>query len=390
MLERIGDLLDEAVGTGGIPGAVAAVGRGPEVLGRWVTGWADTTPGSARPMAGGTVFDLASLTKLVGTTTLVLALAGMGCSGPAVGTGPAGGAGPAGGIGPGGSAGLADGGALGLDDPVTDYLPRFTACREGPVTIRHLLTHTSGLPATVEFFRTCSSREEVLDALCRTPLEAPPGAQVTYSDLGFIALGEVARVVTGEPLDAAVRRLVTGPLGLHATRFVPLGKTEAPLDAPAWPAGGVAATERREDGSPWTGVVHDENARAMGGVAGHAGLFAPLADLVRFAQWWVSDAAAPVPAALRRLAESDQTPGLAGRRGLGWTRAGDRWDILGPAWPPAAVSHTGFTGTSLALEATSGVWVVLLTNAVHFGRDHGAIKTLRRDVHAAVAAELLR
>jgi len=358
MLERIGDLLGEAAGTGRIPGAVAAVGRGPDMLGRWVTGWADTTPGSARPMAEDTVFDLASLTKLVGTTTLVLTLTGMGCPG--------------------------------LDDPVTDYLPRFAACREGPVTIRHLLTHTSGLPASVEFFRYCSSREEVLDALCRTPLEAPPGAQVTYSDLGFIALGEVARVVTGEPLDAAVRRLVTGPLGLRATRFVPLDKTEAPLDAPAWPAGGVAATERREDGSPWTGIVHDENARASGGVAGHAGLFAPLADLVRFVQWWVSDAAAPAPAALRRLAESDQTPGLAGRRGLGWTRIGDRSDILGPAWPPPAVSHTGFTGTSLALEAASGVWVVMLTNAVHLGRDNRAIKALRRDVHAAVAAELLR
>jgi CubicO group peptidase (beta-lactamase class C family) len=364
MLERIGGLLDEAAGAASIPGAVAAVGRGPEVLGRWVAGWADTSAGAERPMTAGTVFDLASLTKLVGTTTLVLGLAGVG--------------------------------ALALDDPVTDYLPGFAACREGPVTIRHLLTHTSGLPATVDFYRFCHSRQEVSVALCRTPLETPPGTRVTYSDLGFMALGEVARVVTGESLDAAVRRLVTGPLGLDSTGFVPLGKAgAAPLGpaprgtAPARPGEDVAATERREDGCPWTGVVHDENARASGGVAGHAGLFAPLADVVRFAQWWVSDAGAPVPEALRREAESDQTPGLAGRRGLGWSRIGDRWDILGRDWPPAAVSHTGFTGTSLALDPASGVWVVLLTNAVHFGRDSTRIKALRADVHKAVAEALL-
>lgn len=350
----IGGLLDAAVASGHIPGAVAAAGRGPEVLGPWVAGRADTTPGAERPVSAGTVFDIASLTKVVGTTTAVLALAAIG--------------------------------ALGLDDPVTDYLPGFTACREGPVTIRHLLAHTSGLPAMAGFHRWCHSREEVLDALLRTPLEVAPGSEVIYSDLGFMTLGEVARVACGAPLDVTVRRVVTGPLGMSSTRFAPRGAT------PVWPLSLVAATERRSDGDgrPWVGTVHDENARASEGVAGHAGLFSTLADLVRFAQWWVSDDDGPVPAALRRTAASDQTPGLAGHRGLGWVRIGDRFDILGPAWPPTAVSHTGFTGTSLALDPPSGVWAVLLTNAVHFGRDHTAIRALRRDVHAAVAAALLR
>lgn len=346
----VGVLLDAAVRSGQIPGAVAAAGRGPEVLGRWVTGWADTTPGAERPVTAGTVFDLASLTKVVATTTAVLALAARG--------------------------------ALGLDDPVTYYLPGFAACREGPVTIRHLLTHTAGLPATVEFYRWCGSREEVAEALLRTPLEAAPGSEVIYSDLGFMTLGEVARVVTGTPLDVTARRLVTGPLGMGSTGFAPLA---VPLTC-------VAATERRVggDGLPWVGTVHDENARASGGVAGHAGLFSTLADLVRFAQWWVSDDGGAVPAGLRRTAESCQTPGLAGGGGLGWARIGGGLDILGPAWPPTAVSHTGFTGTSLALDPASGVWVVLLTNAVHYGRDHTAIRALRRDVHAAVAEALLR
>ena len=349
----VGELLEAAVGSGQIPGAVAAAGRGPEVLGQWVAGRADTTGGAERPMNEGTVFDIASLTKVVGTTTTVLGLAAIG--------------------------------ALGLDDPVTDYLPGFTACREGPVTIRHLLTHTSGLPAMADFHRWCHSREEVLAALVRTPLEAPPGSRVTYSDLGFMALGEVARVVCGAPLDVTVRRVVTGPLGLGSTGFAPAGA------APPWPLSLVAATERRSDGDgrAWVGTVHDENARACGGVAGHAGLFSTLADLARFAQWWVSDDEGPVPAAQRRAATSDQTPGRAGHRGLGWVRIGDRSDILGPAWPATAVSHTGFTGTSLAVDPASGVWAVLLTNAVHFGRDHTAIRALRRDVHAAVAAALL-
>jgi CubicO group peptidase (beta-lactamase class C family) len=255
------------------------------------------------------------------------------------------------------------------------------------VTIRHLLTHTSGLPAMADFHRWCVSREEVLGALLRTPLEVPPGSQVIYSDLGFMTLGEVVRVVCGAPLDVTVRRVVTGPLGMSSTGFAPAGATTS-----GWPLSLVAATERRSDGDglPWVGTVHDENARACGGVAGHAGLFSTLADLARFAQWWVSDDDGPVPAALRRTATSDQTPGLAGHRGLGWVRIGDRFDILGPAWPPTAVSHTGFTGTSLALDPASGVWAVLLTNAVHFGRDHTAIRALRRDVHAAVAAALLR
>ena len=134
--------------------------------------------------------------------------------------------------------------------------------------------------------------------------------------------------------------------------------------------------------------MHDENARLMGGTAGHAGLFSTVADLARFAGWWVSDADGPVTARLRRAAGACLTAGLGGRRGLGWTCTGDRHDILGGHWPASAVSHTGFTGTSLALDAPSGNWAVLLSNAVHSGRDNTASQALRRDVHRAVAADL--
>ncbi len=352
-LRRAGELVASAVRDGGVPGAVAVVGRGPMTLAGWVAGRADTTQATARPMTAATLFDLASLTKVVATTTAVLALAGDG--------------------------------RLALDDPAARYLPRFTALRDGAVTIRHLLAHVSGLPDTRKFYQWCSNREELLRDLFATSLQAPPGTRVTYSDLGFLALGEVVAGIAGEPLDAAVRDLVTGPLGMTSTGYTPLADTNW-VGAPDQ----FAATEPQEDGTPVSGVVHDENARLMGGVAGHAGLFSVAADLAAFCAWWVGDADIPVPAALRRQAESGQTAGLGGSRGLGWVRGGDRFDILGGHWPASAVSHTGFTGTSLALDSPSGVWAVLLTNSVHFGRDATAVKALRRDFHAAVATACLR
>jgi CubicO group peptidase (beta-lactamase class C family) len=277
-------------------------------------------------------------------------------------------------------------GELALDDAVTKYLPAAAACWPASVTVRHLLTHTSGLPSSVKFYERCESRSAVLSALYATPLEAPPGTRVAYSDLGFIALGELVSAVCAEALDAAVRRLVTDPLGMSSTCFNPSGPPER-----------FAATEHPSD----TGHVHDENARVMGGVDGHAGLFSTVGDLSRFAQWWVDGSAgvasvpvasvpvASVPVALRRVATTCQTEGLPGqdgypgRRGFGWVCPGDRYDILGDTWPPTSVSHTGFTGTSLALDPVSGRWVVLLTNAVHFGRDATAVKALRRAVHGA-------
>lgn len=348
-LEAVGRILAAAV-PGDVPGLTAAAGRGPRTLASWALGQADTA--APRPVRPGTRFDLASLTKVVATTTVTLALAGQGL--------------------------------IGLDDQVTWHLPAATRLAAPGVTVRQLLAHTSGLPASVKFHQWCAGRDELLRELYATPLEAPPGTRVAYSDLGFMMLGEMAAAVAGEPLDALFRRLVSGPLGMAGAGYLPAMPAGGP------PAGGFAATEPRADGTPWLGVVHDENARVMGGVAGHAGLFSTAADLAAFAAWWTGsgDGPCPVPAALRRESERCQTPGLEGRRGLGWARAGDRYDILGGTWPGSAVSHTGFTGTSLALDAPSGAWVVLLTNEVHYGRGRAVIRPLREAVHAAAAAAL--
>lgn len=349
-LDAVGRILAAAV-TDGVPGLTAAVGRGPRTLASWALGQADTA--TPRPVQPDTVFDLASLTKVVATTTVTLVLAGQGL--------------------------------IRLDDQVVKHLPAATQLAAPEVTVRQLLTHTSGLPSSVKFYEWCADRDQLLRELHATPLEVPPGTRVAYSDLGFMMLGEMAAAVTGEPLDTLFRRLVSEPLGMADTGYL----TDPPAGGP--PAGGFAATEPRSDGTSWIGVVHDENARVMGGVAGHAGLFSTAADLAKFAGWWVGqhDGTGPVPAALRRHSERCQTPGLEGHRGLGWARIGDRYDILGEAWPDSAVSHTGFTGTSLALDAPSGVWVVLLTNEVHYGRGRAVIRPLREEVHAAVAAPLL-
>jgi CubicO group peptidase (beta-lactamase class C family) len=149
-------------------------------------------------------------------------------------------------------------------------------------------------------------------------------------------------------------------------------------------SGGAAATEPQPDGTALAAVVHDENARFLGGVAGHAGLFAPVDDLVRYLElaWLSGDYLSP---AARLEAGRLQTEGLGGRRGLGWMLRGDPADFLGTRWPASSLSHTGFTGTSLACDPVSGHWAVLLTNDVHFGRNRNVIRPLRESVHTACA-----
>lgn len=347
-------LLEAAIAAGELPGAVLMVGQGPDVWREWVQGAADLDgSGHQRPMRADTLFDLASLTKVVATLPAVLCLVGTG--------------------------------QVGLDDAVARHLPAFGAAGKESVTVRQLLTHTSGLPAHRELWRDHTDAAQVLQAALTEPLEDRPGSLVRYSDLGFIALGALIARVSGRPLAAAVSELVLGPLGLSASGYLPTGA----------PAAGAAATEPDPDGRVRVGVVHDENAAALGGVAGHAGLFGTAADLACYLSAWcpVSGSAgaarvdALFPAALRAAALRCQTAGLGGHRALGWTARGDAYDHLGTGWPETAVGHTGFTGTSLALDPASGVFAVLCTNAVRFGRSVRMV-ALRREVHSAIAASV--
>jgi CubicO group peptidase (beta-lactamase class C family) len=340
------ELIDRAVGAGLVPGAVLAAGlRGAEPLLLHVAGSAQHDDAAKRPMTADTVFDLASLTKVVATLPALLYLAGRG--------------------------------EVGLDEPARRYLPRFAGRGKGEVTVRQLLAHSSGLPGQRRYYQYLNDAGEVRAAALAEPLIAAPGTALRYSDVGFIVLGELTAAVAGCGLDDLVREVVCAPLGMKATRYLP----------PAGWAGRIAATEIVR-GTAKVGVVHDENAETLGGVAGHAGLFGTAADLARFAAAWAGDGSGPT--GLRAEALRCQTEGLAGRRGLGWGLRHDTWDNMGDGWPASGAGHTGFTGTSLSVDPGTGLWAVLLTNSVHFGRGAGhSVVALRKQVHAAVAAELL-
>jgi len=346
MTETAAELIDRAVADGVMPGAVLAAGRhAAEPLLTHVAGDAQRDDAATRPMTADTVFDLASLTKVAATLPAVLYLVGRG--------------------------------EVGLDEPAASYLPAIDGPGKDEITVRHLLLHISGLPAERKYYLHLQDPEEIRAAALAEPLVAKPGAAFCYSDIGFITLGELAVAVAGCGLDEFVQDVVCTPLGMTATRYLPPGD---------W-SDRIAATEI-VDGRAKVGVVHDENAEALGGVAGHAGLFGTAADLARYAAAWAGDGTPPD--GLRAEALRAQTDGLGGRRGLGWGLRHDRWDNMGDGWPETGAGHTGFTGTCLSVDPSSGLWAVLLTNAVHFGRgpEHSVVG-LRKQVHAAVAAELL-
>lgn len=334
--------LQRAVREGVVPGMVAAAGIHDEVLGTWCIGAACTVSGDERPMQQHTVFDLASLTKVTATLPCVLKLVASG--------------------------------AIDLDAPVQRYLGRF---REGSVTVRQLLTHTSGLPESPPLYQTVSGRREMADALYQVAVAAPAGSQVMYSDIGFAFLGLLVEQVAGSGLEQVANEWVFQPLGMSALFAPPLSWRDR-----------CAATEV-VDGRAVIGRVHDENADAAGGVSGHAGLFATVSDMQRYAQLWIDDSLAILPTEVRREATRCQTDDLAGaHRGLGWVCRGDSADFLSPGWGSGAVCHTGFTGTSLAVDPASGRWAVLLSNAVHFGRGRSAaVRSMREGFHAALVGD---
>jgi CubicO group peptidase (beta-lactamase class C family) len=337
-VDAAGHVLDAGVADGLWPGIVAAAGVGAAVQERWLVGFAERWPGGSRPMTPDTVFDLASLTKVLATVPVLLLL-------------------------------VRDG-YISLDEPVAQQLPGVDA----RITVRHLLTHTSGLPAHVDFSGQVGSPEELVAVAAAYPPLTEPGQAVVYSDLGFILLGGLISAVTGAGLAEAASAMVFGPLGVALT-----------FDPPTAWLPRIAATELVA-GRPVHGRVHDENAAAAAGPVGHAGLFGTFEDVRASLALWRFGGPL-LPDALRAAALHDSTAGLGGHRGLGWTCRRDGHDILSDGWGPVAVSHTGFTGTSIALDPATERWAVLLTNAVHFGRGRPEVFAARRRFHAALVGD---
>lgn len=350
-LAQIPRYLAAEVDSGAFPSAVVAVGQhGRLTLLAAVGRYGIDDP---RPVDTSTVYDLASLTKVVGLTTAVMVL-------------------------------VRDG-LLDVDAPVQRYVPAFEGPSKDRVTLRHLLTHSAGLPAWRPLYVEATTRASALTLADTTPLTAEPGSTTLYSDLGAIVLTQVVEAVTGEPLDRFLERRVFGPLGLRSTRFCP---------PPDW-RDRVAPTERSVDGTIIRGTVHDENAWRLGGVSGHAGLFSTGPDLAAYAAWmldmWHGRAtpgrpALPVDLVRRFTGRQDLVPGSS--RALGWDTPSGH-SSAGSRPTPLAFGHTGFTGTSLWLYPEYDLFVLLLTNRVHPTRENARIRSVRPRVADLVMAALV-
>src|SRR5689334_1501678 len=346
-LAAIDRVIERGIKAGGYPGAAVVVGRKGAAVWEKGFGRLGWTSDIASVVPERTIYDLASLTKVIGTTTAVMI--------------------------------LFDEGKLHLDDRVVQYIPEFGGGAKDNVTIRMLLEHRSGLPAGRDLWRLASTPEEARAAVISTPLFATPGQYYEYSDLGADMLGFIVEAVSGEKLDRFLDTRVFGPLGMSDTRFRP----DASLRER------IAPTELNPPrGYPLRGEVHDENAYALGGVAGHAGLFSTASDLAVFAQMLLNGGSYN---GTRIVADSTVrlfTKRAAGSRALGWdTCAGT--GSCGTYMSASAYGHTGFTGTSLWIDPEREMFVVLLTNRVHAARARRPAKVVS-DVRAdlADAAEL--
>jgi CubicO group peptidase (beta-lactamase class C family) len=288
------------------------------------------------------IYDLASLTKVVGTATAAMI--------------------------------LYDEGRLELDAPVGKYLPAFAGGTKDGVTVRHLLTHTSGLPAGRDLRRLATNAWEARQLVMSTPLTCAPGRCLVYSDLGADVLGFTVEAITGQGLDAFLMERVFTPLGMSDTHFQP---SPALRDR-------IAPTEVSSPrGYAIRGEVHDENAWALGGVAGHAGLFSTAADLSLFAQMMLNRGTFNGVRIVSDSAVARFTARTTGTRALGWDTA----DGDGPAgvhMGERAYGHTGFTGTSLWIDPDRDLFVILLTNRVHAARARRPAKVIA-DVRADLA-----
>lgn len=333
--------LENAVTSRMVPGVVAQIGQGETVIATASAGHALIHGGAPRTIRADTIFDLASLTKVIVTLPLILR--------------------------------LAQSGQMALGDAVSAYIPEFSGGAKDAITVSQLLSHSSGLLPHREYFRTLSGYAEIFNAAVQEPLISEPGTTVAYSDLGFILLGEIVQRVRGQSLTDAAQEEIFDVVGMQETGFRP-GQALAHR---------IAATEVMPDGQAKVGVVHDDNTEAMGGVSGHAGLFASVNDIGRYLKMWVNPTATWLTAATRRAAVVSRTGGLNGHRGWGWVLRADGQDTLGDFWPPTAATHTGYTGTSIGFDVHERIWCVLLTNRVHFGRDHD-ITAFRRRFHNIV------
>lgn len=327
-----------------VPGGVIAATHAGQIRHLKAFGRLSPDPAAA-PVTPATVFDLASLTKVLATTAMAMV--------------------------------LHDRGLARLDQPVVGVIPEFAADdpRRARVTLRMLLAHSSGLPAHERYFERCSTRDELLRAVLQTPLAADPMTRAEYSDIGFILLGVALERLAGEPLDVFCEREIFAPLGMTRTRFNP---------PPQWrPHIPPTRDDKYFRHRVIQGEVNDENAYVLGGVAAHAGLFAPAEDVARFALCLLR-AGAPIirPETVRLFTQREALP-AGTTRALGWDTPSPP-SQSGQYFSPGSFGHLGYTGTSLWIDPVRDVSITLLTNRTWPDAQSQAIKQMRPALHDAM------
>jgi len=337
-------IMQSAVDEGRIPGGVVLIGHNGSVLYRKAFGWRALEPTRER-MTLDTIFDLASLTKCIATTTAMMQ--------------------------------LIESGRVRLNDPVAVYLPEFAQNGKADITVRELMTHYSGLRPDLDLKESWSGRDAAYWMAMKQTPQYPPGSRFVYSDINFETLGFLVEKVTGQTLDRYSETKIFAPLGMSHTRFLP----------PAAWTSRIAPTQYDDAGKMLRGAVHDPTARRMGGVAGHAGLFSTADDLAKFAEDLLRGDRVLSALAVEKMSTPQTSSNATSMRGLGWDIdspfASNRGDLL----PVGSFGHTGFTGTSLWIDPTTDTYIIVLTNAVH-PRGGKSTVALRSRIATAVAASL--
>jgi uncharacterized protein YbbC (DUF1343 family)/CubicO group peptidase (beta-lactamase class C family) len=342
-LSVIDSVVQDAIREGQIPGAVVLIGHNDAVIYRKAFGSRSLEP-RREAMTVDTIFDLASLTKVVATTTAVMQ--------------------------------LFERGKIRLNDAVAKYIPEFAQNGKEDITVRQLLTHFSGLEEDLDLKTPWEGKETAYRMAFQERPQSLPGSGFLYSDINFITLAALVEHVSGVPFDKYANSHIFGPLKMAHTRFAPPA---------AWRAK-IAPTQYDDNGTMLRGVVHDPTARRMGGVAGHAGVFSTADDLARFAQALLSGGTILSPLTIEKMTTPEQPPNATVARGFGWDLDSPFSTNRGELLPVGSYGHTGFTGTSLWIDPTTRTYIILLTNAVH-PRGGNAI-ALRTKLATAVASAL--
>lgn len=343
-LDVIDSVIKQAIDSGQIPGAVVLVGHHGRVVYRKAFGYRALEP-RREHMTVDTIFDLASLTKVVATTTAIMQLIEQGKVRP--------------------------------NDPVAKYLPEFAQNGKEDITVRELLTHYSGLEPDLDLKTPWQGKATAYAMAFAEKPENPPGSQFVYSDINFITLGALIEQVSKMTLDNYTQSKIFAPLKMTHTRYLP----------PASWRPKIAPTQYDDEGMMLRGVVHDPSARRMGGVAGHAGLFSTADDLGKFAQALLGGSKVLSPLAVEKMSTPQQPPNATSLRGFGWDIDSPFSTNRGDFLPVGSFGHTGFTGTSLWIDPVTKTYIILLTNSVH-PNGHGTAVSLRTKLATAVAAAL--